>query len=192
MNKSKVSLVTYQIVEKIQLIIGIFILFVFGVCTIVAIADPTYGEDGFLLACIIFDAIGILLVFLAHRRKKLVKAFKVYVTRLSVDATGSIENLASVMNTSQDVVKTNLKKMINKKFFVNAYMDESSNRIVFPVSSSTIAPMANFSDSAVSQQHPQQNVQYVSVKCINCGGITNVAVGQTCECDFCGASVRGK
>ena len=187
MNKSKLSLVTFQIVEKIQLMGGIFILFIFGICTIMAIADPSYREDGFLIVCIVFDAIGVLLIYFARKRRKLVKSFKIYVAKLSTDYTGSIVNLASELNTSQDVVKANLKKMLEKKFFVNAYLDENNNRIIFPGNSSAMMPTTS-SVGDVSQP----NIPYAAVKCVNCGGITKVAIGRTCECDFCGTPITGR
>jgi hypothetical protein len=190
-NKSKIALVTSQIVEKIQFIIGILILFVFGVCTIVSITDPTYGENGFLQICIIFDALGFLLIYLSHKRNKLIKNFKVYVAKLSVNSTGSIESLAAAINTSQDVVKANLKKMIDKKYFVNAYVDEMNNCIVFPGNSQTASPMVKMDIGSMPQQQ-QQYIQYQPINCKNCGGITNVALGQICECDFCGAPIIGK
>lgn len=192
MNKSKVALITSKIVEKIQFIFGILILFIFGICTIVSIADPTVGENGFIQFCIIADAIGILLLYLSHKRNKLIKDFKVYVAKLSVNATGSIESLATAINTSQDVVKAKLKKMIDKKYFVNAYVDEMNNRIVFPGNSQTAASMEKMEIGSMPQQQQQQYIQYQPINCKNCGGITNVALGQISECDFCGAPISGK
>ena len=57
-----------------------------------------------------FIAIGVLLIICSRKRKTLIRNFKIYAPRLSVDPTGSIENLALGLGTSQDVVKIILKR----------------------------------------------------------------------------------
>lgn len=132
MNKSKSAIVLSTIVEKIQLIVGIFLAIIFGACTIISIAEPLLGASGFLVFCIIVDAISVILIVFSRKRHNLIRDFKSYVAILSNDPTGSIENLAASSGTSVDVVKKNLQKMIDRKYFYNATIDHSSNCIILP------------------------------------------------------------
>lgn len=116
----------------------------------------------------IIAAIGVGLIVLSRKRNKLLKKFNEYSKILSMDSTGSIENLANTISTSQDIVKENFKKMINSNYFGNAYIDEKVNRIILP----------------------QYNNENVTVKCNNCGGINKVIKGKICACDFCGSPLN--
>lgn len=132
MNKSKSAIVLSTIIEKIQLVVGIIILVVFGLCTIVALIQTELATNGFLPFCLAVDAIGVVLIVFSRKRHNLIRAFKNYVAKLSNDPTGSIENLAAASGTSVDVVRKNLEKMIDKKYFPNATIDQGLNCIVFP------------------------------------------------------------
>lgn len=132
MNKSKSAIVFSTIIEKIQLILGIFLAVIFGACTIASFVEPILGANGFLVFCIIVDAISVVLIVFSRKRHNLIRDFKSYVAQLSNDPTGSIENLAASSGTSIDVVKKNLQKMIDRKYFCNATIDHSSNCIVLP------------------------------------------------------------
>jgi len=187
-NSSKVTLITTQIIEKVQFIIGIIIVFLFGISALVLTFDKEMDFNT-IIVMYVFVAIGVVFIVLSRRRRRLIKNFKDYVIRLSADPTGSIENLASSVNTSQDIVKANLQKMIYKKYFANAYIDEVQNRIVFP----TIIDHNNVSNN--SQQGDvqiKQEAEYLAVTCNNCGGVNKITKGKVQDCEFCGSPLNAK
>jgi hypothetical protein len=185
MNKSKAVIVLNEIIQKTQMIVGVcFVLFgIMGFCVEIGKLD---SMDIFLV--IFFIGIGSLLIYFSVKKKKLIKDFKTYVQKLSADPTGSISNLASAAGTSQDVVKKNLENMINKKFFVNAFIDINKNCIVFP-SSNNINAGTNAAQSNVQQNTNQPEIEYVTVTCKSCGGINKIIKGKVSECDFCGSPI---
>jgi uncharacterized protein with PQ loop repeat len=178
MNSSKAAIVISQIIEKLQLIAGIILTILFGLPAIICLFDKK-TRAGVIIVMIILTALGVLLIVFSRKRKKLINDFKTYVQRLSIDPTGSIDNLAAGLGTSQDVVKNNINLMIKKRYFSNAYIDTENNRVVFPI---------------VLEQQPtnaakstQSNIEYISVTCKSCGGINKMVKGTASECDYCGS-----
>ncbi|MBW6411380.1 hypothetical protein [Clostridium weizhouense] len=183
-SKSRTTIVVSQIVEKIQLILGIIITCFFGIGFLGCISSGNIDAATIILA-IVFLSLGVWLIILSRKRNKLIKNFKTYVSILSVDPTGSLENLASSLGTSQDIVKNNLKLMCDKKYFVNAYLDTERNCIVFPSKSEQINSTAQQS-SKVSES----NKEYNTVKCKNCGADNKIPKGIIGECEFCGSQIK--
>ncbi len=186
MKNSKAAVVIYGIWEIVEYIFGAIIATLFGLVAIMSTFD--HEKDGAAtIICWLFTALGFWLIHLGRKRKKLLKNFKEYVTRLSVDPTGSIENLAASVNTSQDVVRANLQNMINKKFFVSTYIDEANNRVVFQTSSSS-SEVPQYNDAVSNIQN--QNAEYVTVTCKSCGGINKVLKDKVGECEYCGSPIK--
>lgn len=182
MNNSKAAITVSNIISKIQMICGVICVF-FGIMGISAsIGHMTTTDIVFIL---IFLVGGYLLIRNSRRRKKLIEAFKNYVAYLSSEPTGSIENLAMAMGTSQDEVKENVNLMISKKYFTNAYIDLKENMIVISGSQSA----ATTSQSYVGKK--DSDTEYVSITCPSCGGVNKVEKGTVHECDFCGSHING-
>jgi DNA-directed RNA polymerase subunit RPC12/RpoP len=184
MNQNKNTLIYSRIIEKVQLCVGAFLVFVFGLGTI-SVAINKSGLEAITIFGI-FTGLGIWLIVLSNKRKKLINDFTTYVARLSMDPTGSIENLAQSLGMSQDVVINNLQKMIIKKYFVNAYIDSLNNRIVLEHAGDK---MNSASDENASNEYNQNEEEYVSVTCKNCGGINKVAKEKVGECEYCGSPI---
>ena len=196
MNKSKAALAVSRIASIIQLVAGVFLLFIFGICTIMYFNDEQYraGLDGsFLVFFLTFDVIGIVLILFSRKRSKLIKEFKKYVSYISADPSGSIANLASSVGTSQDVVKKNLELMIKRKYFVNARIDQGKNCIVIGSGVKSSQQNGTQSNQAQTQTTAQSmpKIQYVTVTCKCCGGINKIAKDSVMECDFCGSPING-
>lgn len=189
MNNSKAAIIKSRIIEKLQLIFGMIILLLFGLCTIMALVDSSLSGSGMLPFCIFFDVIGILLIILSSRRKILIEKFKKYVAVISVDQTGSIANIAAVTGISENVVKKDLSLMIKRKYFVDAYIDEHTNCIVVSGLKNSASTTVE-SEQSQQTDHTETEVQYVTVTCKNCGGINKVVKGKVCECDFCGSALE--
>lgn len=191
MNRSKVAVAVSKTVSFVQMLAGVAIVLLFGFCTIMYLADQEFSTDtgvGFLIFCLVLDALGVWLIVLSRKKTKLVKEFKRYVAVVSNDPDGSIPNIAAALGTSENVVRKKLELMIRKKYFANAFIDQNLNRIV----------VATKQNAAVSTaQRPQTNapvmsqaVEMVTVKCKGCGGINTLQKGVVGECDYCGSSIK--
>lgn len=186
MNNSKAAIVISQIIEKIQLVVGIIWTVFMALGFLGFMTDGKKDGVGEYILLIILVLIGMWLIIKGRRRKKMRLEFKKYVSQLSVDPTGSIENIAAATGTSVDVVKKNLKFMIKKNYFTSAYIDEKNNQLVLTVQKTQqeqYTPQASGNSSANSQ------TVMVTCNCKCCGGINKIAKGSVGECDFCGSPI---
>ena len=132
MNNSKAAIAVSRLASTIQMLAGVFLLVLFGLCTILYLFDAEFRTDvggAFLVVSLIFDALGVMLVIFSRKRSKLIKEFKKYVSVICSEQTDSIANLASSMGTSPDVVKNNLELMIKRNYFVNAHINQATGII---------------------------------------------------------------
>lgn len=193
MNDSKVAIAVSKTVSIVQLLAGIVIVFIFGLCDIVYLADEEYAADtgvGIFILFLVFVALGIWLIVLSRKKTKLIKEFKKYVTVISCSPDGYIPDLAVSLGTSEDVVRNNLELMIRKKYFSNAFIDHSSNSIV--IANRQNAQSAASANTGAYAHAAAPAAQMVTVKCKGCGGINTVQKGSIKECDYCGSSIKGE
>ncbi|MCI2106724.1 MAG: hypothetical protein LKK00_08410 [Intestinimonas sp.] len=177
-NRSKSVVIISTIISKIQIILGGLLILIFTISLIGLIDAP----DTFsLIIEIILLILSVFLLYKGINRGKLIKLFKNYVQRLSTDCTHSISLLADNTGTSVDVVKSNLQKMISKNYFLNAYIDEKRNCIVFPQAGETEPTVSSESSAADS------DVEYQTVICKGCGAENKIPIGSTRECEYCGS-----
>lgn len=180
MNSSKTAIVTSRIVMLIQFIIGGVITFFCGVTAVVSMFDDVKDGVGMILFAWFITLIGVIIFNRGLKRNKLIKNFKRYVAIISSDPTGSIENISRLVNAPQNVVLKNLEKMIDKKYFVNAYIDREHNSIVI---NSHTAP-------ANVQTKPTE--EYVTLTCKSCGGINKVPKNGIADCEYCGSPISAQ
>ncbi|MDO5388005.1 MAG: hypothetical protein Q4F63_02105 [Clostridia bacterium] len=198
MNNSKVTIAVNRTISLIQLIAGIFFVFIFGICTIVYLFDKTISADAgtsFLICCLVFDALGIWLIICSKKKKKLINTFKTYVIAISNDGSSHIPDIAASVGTSEDVVRKNLDIMIKKKFFQNAYIDQSANCIVISSNKAVqnvTASNAFENKSQASKNNTSASAEMVTVKCNGCGAVNTIEKGKTGECDYCGSVIKGE
>lgn len=187
MNKSKVSLAVSQIIEKIEMIAGLCWGVLFALVALGSMLDDEADGVGMIIMAWFLAALGFWVFYLGKKRGKMRLEFKKYVTQLSVDPSGSLENLASAAGTSVDVVKKNLQYMIKKKFFSDAFINEKENQLVLP-SMAQRAQQGQTPQFAASGT-PQREL--VACTCPCCGGLNKIAKGTLGECDFCGSPLQG-
>lgn len=188
MNKSKASLAVSAIIEKIQIVAG---LFWGGICVLSALGYMVSDEIfdfGTIIMLLFFAAFGFWVFSLGKKRAQMRQEFKKYVTQLSVDSSGSLENLASATGTSVDVVKKNLQFMIKKKFFTDAFINEQANQLVLPSMAQRVQQQPQTFQYAAPGAAQQE---LVACTCPCCGGMNKIAKGKTAECDFCGSPLQG-
>lgn len=177
MNSSKVAIVTSRIVMLIQFIVGGALAFFCGLAALVSMFDNVKDGVGMILFAWLVTLAGVLIFNGGLKRKKLIKDFKRYVAVISSDPTGSIENIARSLNTSQDVVLKNLQKMIDKKYFINAYINQELNCIVINARTTPAAAQTGSGEA------------YVTVTCKSCGGINKIPKNGVGECEYCGSPI---
>lgn len=180
MGDSKTTVTISKTISIIQMIAGIAILFLFVLCTIMYLTDPVFAAEvdiGFLIVCLIFDGLGVLLIVLSIRTQRLLKAFRAYTAALANSSNGFIPELAASLGASEDMVKRNLERMIARKYFPNAFFDRNANCIL---------PRK----PAIRQRAAAPEM--VTVKCKGCGGINTLIRGQVGECEYCGSPLKSE
>lgn len=199
MNKSKVAIAASKTVSFVQVLAGIAIVFMFGLCTIMYLTDTEFSADtgvGFLIFCLVLDALGVWLIVLSRKKTKLIKEFKKYVAVVSSDPDGYIPDIAASLGTSEYVVKKNLELMITKKYFANAFIDQNQNCIIIASKQnntvSTAPQPQTHATAYASSPVTSKAIEMMTVKCKGCGGINTIQKGTIGECDFCGSSIKGE
>ena len=117
--------------------------------------------------------------------KNNLKKFELYFKILSKDPSGSIENLASALDITQEIAIKNLNMMINNRLFINAYIDKDENRIVFSESSS------DFVERNIVNLDNVYNTpnEFVVTNCERCGGSNKIEKGKSSACEYCGSPI---
>ena len=143
------------------------------------------GFDGMDVALILFfGAAGFALTKVAKKIKNEAKKVKEY---LSIIINGNVHQLdviASTTGKSYDVVYKDVKKMIDKGYLKNAYINEEIREIVIPGVS--FVPQYNASTvnaNAVAQIEPR-------VVACPCCGANNTVYSDVGECEYCGSPLK--
>lgn len=185
MNKSKAAIIVSRIIAIVQICLGAFVTILFGIPAVVSMFDSVENGLGAIVVMWILTLIGIVLVIVGMKRKKSITVFKQYVSYLSGDPSGSVAGLAAAAGASQDEVRRNLKDMIDKKYFVNAHIDEDTNCIIIKAVKSSQEISEDQHEAADDQQ-----MQYTSVTCKSCGGMNKILKGMVSECEYCGSPIK--
>ena len=185
---SKPAVAVSNMIALVQMLAGWFFLVVFGICTISYIFDEEYraecGTD-FLIFCIVFVLIGLALVCASGKRKKLAMEFKKYVSVISTEPTDSIAKIADVTGKTMEEVTKNLEMMIKRNFFVNVHINYSENSIVF---GNSMVQNTQLAQNFGMTQMPK--IEYETVSCKYCAGISEGIKGQPLKCKYCGMSLK--
>ncbi len=76
--------------------------------------------------------------------------------------------------------------MINKGYFVDAYIDSDRNHLVFAQDNDAVAQQENNTEQQIFS-----SAAFVAVACPGCGATNKVQKGTVGECEFCGNSLTG-
>lgn len=188
MNQSRVSIVMSQIIEKVEKIAGGCWGVFFALIALYAMFDDEKDGAGLIMIMWLLAALGFSVFYLGMKRTKMRMEFKKYIAHLSADPSGSLENLASATGASVDKVKKNLKYMINKRFFTDAFINEQTSQLIFPSMAQRLQQQAQtmpYAGPGTAQP------ELVVCTCRCCGGINKIAKGTAGECDYCGSPLQG-
>ena len=137
--------------------------------------------NGFLVGGIF--ALGLSVVcLLSHRRSsRLLTNFRRYNAILASDPMKTIYRLAEMTGDTIENVRKNVNRMIEKGYFVNAYIDQSG-KIVLADREKMNQVVGNNDDRK----------DFITITCPSCGGVNRLVKGQVCKCEFCGAYISDK
>jgi hypothetical protein len=176
--KTKTALIKNTLVGKVQSIVGWFIAVIFGLgffgSFLVEDNDVVSDASTFITFFIIAGA-GVFLIYCGSKKKALQKDFRRYISLISMDIT-SIPQIAQQTNQSVDRVKANLVKMIDRRFFADARIDEQRNEIVI-------------AGRAPKEAKEAETVEMISVKCEACSGLSVKPVNGRGVCAYCGSPI---
>lgn len=181
-HSSRSAIIVNMIVGKISSIFGWILTMLFGLTAIVLITNEEgSGKAAGVILCLIFMAVSIALIVFGISTKRRIKRFKQYVAIIVDRNEKSIENIAGSTSKSIDFVMNDLQTMINKKFFINAYIDGNRKEIILGNKTVQIDPATARKDS----------VQAAStvITCKGCGATNRIIKGTSGECEFCGSPI---
>lgn len=133
------------------------------------------GIVGFIVAAVIFGALGALCISVfikCKKEKKIFDLFTEYCARLSNDPDRSIVKLANGTHTNIQEVTSNIEYMLKRGLFANAYIDYEKNALVLP-KKDLFAP----------------EDKITTTKCECCGAVNKIVVGAVGTCEYCGSPI---
>ncbi|MGE5628607.1 MAG: hypothetical protein ACM3X7_10945 [Solirubrobacterales bacterium] len=184
MDTSSAKVVFNSILGKISSIIG-YCMGVFFLPGLFAYITDDKPDATCIMICLFFISIAAFLIYLGRKIKKTIKRFKEYVKLISVDNISSLEEIASSTSRSVDFVKNDIQKLIDKKYFINAYIDDDTDEIV--IGEHNIQANTNSAYKGVHQRKPQETE---SVKCSGCGAMNYRSKGAVINCEYCGSLLK--
>lgn len=136
---------------------------------------------GMLIAGILLLGGGVYCLYCHRRSARLLADFRKYNAILANDPVKTIYRIAEITGETSETVRQKVNRMIQKSFFVNAYIDQSG-KIVLAERSKMNEVVGNNDD----------RTDFVTVTCPSCGGVNRLAKGQVGKCEFCGAYIGDK
>ncbi|MBQ4568638.1 MAG: hypothetical protein IJA62_01055 [Ruminococcus sp.] len=130
-------------------------------------SDDTYG----IVGVVFFAAGGVALLYKGNKVTKEAEQIRRYI---SVIVNGNVRKLSAIASATgkpYDVVYRDINNLINKGYLHNAYIDESSKKIVMP------------EDKYVKEETPR------IVNCACCGA-NNTVYGDLGQCEYCGSPLK--
>jgi glucan phosphoethanolaminetransferase (alkaline phosphatase superfamily) len=183
---SKAAIAISAFWGKICSIAGYFFGILFFITMIVGLNDNTAeagGRTAGIIMCLILVIINVLLILKGRKTKRRIRRYRKYVNLISVEQIRSLGELASATSQSVDFVKSDLQKMIDKKFFVNACIDLSTNEIRIGDAS----PQVKKAGTPAAEQPPEE---METVQCSGCGATNVKPKGKTSVCEYCGSPLK--
>ena len=120
----------------------------------------------------------------ASKTKKTAIKYKKYIDIVVNQNVKSIDNVASAVGLSYDVVAKDLQDMINIGYLRDAYIHQGNREII--LKQNEPAPITYAQTVAPGQAAPQT----IATRCPGCGANNVVAIGRVSECEYCGTPIN--
>lgn len=176
---SKTSITISRISGIIASVFGYTIAILFGIPLIMGSFDFKIPAE--LIIVFIFLALAALLITYGIRTKKRIKRFKMYEELILVKNQLPLNTIASACSQPIDFVAKDLQKMIDKKFFINAYIDKNTNELILGIKNTS---------SANIETTNNKSVELTTVTCKCCGASIQIPAGIVAKCEFCGSTIN--
>lgn len=137
---------------------------------------PIYG-----VMAIIFLCTGIFCLYRHRRASRLLADFRKYNAILASDPVKTIYRIAEMTGETAETVRIKVNRMIEKNYFVNAYIDQSGKIVLAD---------RDQMNQVVGNNDGRKD--FVTIACPSCGGVNRLVKGQVCKCEFCGAYISDK
>lgn len=212
MKRNETAIIICKIIQKIQFIIGVFLIIPCTCCVVYAIIVRGPDEIVALPAFIVLEIILILLLVFSKKRKYLIVELNKYLGIISSNHSVSIVHIAEELGESNEIVRKNLKKLIKKNYLTNAYINYETNFVKsidaaspkqysdalgdtqpqeYPQPQKYPQPQEQSQQQGYSQRPPViSKIEYVHITCSHCGGVTKIIKGTTGKCDYCGSPIE--
>lgn len=142
----------------------------------------TSDDIGGLVFLLFFAAGGAALLRKAKNIKKEAESIKEYLAIIVNGGVRQLDTIASTAGKTYEVVRKDIKNMIDKGYLKNAYIDESIREVIL----SSGAPIAPQSTTNTASSAP---VKTKIVVCPCCGA-NNTISGDLGECEYCGSPLK--
>jgi len=136
--------------------------------------DESYANETLVLSTFLIVLCAVLVV-IGTSIKRRVHRFRQYVSLMSSQKLTSIGDIAARTSRSMDYVQKDLRKMISMRFFVNASIDMTTNKII--VCASTLPGQGD-------------SREYDVFQCSGCGATGTKVKGMLGHCDYCGSPIQ--
>ena len=177
--KSNIALVSASMKSKEQLTLGYLSIFLSIICFSTVLVARPLELEGIILASA-FLLIGIVLLFLAYRTKRMISQFRLYVSILSNQSSMAIYEISQKAGIPEQRIMRELQAMIDRCFFVDAYIDKWRKYIVFPQL------------EQAEKESVVREGEYEVITCSVCGGSNQVIKKKNCNCMYCDNKLKTK
>lgn len=190
MNRSKAAVIIHQFRQKIESFSGWTLAILMGLMIIVSLTDRLSDDVGVYVMMIFLLAAGVWLILKGKKRKKLISDFRNYVQILAGNPSCPLDVIARKSSTPLETVKSNVRWMIRKGFFVDAVIDEETDRLI--LNGETATRPEPEAVRSMPQKPVQAEIEMFVVKCSGCGSVHQVPKGRVIPCEYCGNMLKGE
>ena len=140
-----------------------------------------FGSDD-VSGIIFFILAGGALIFLGKKISDGAQKVKKYINIVVNQEVTNIDRIAECMPTTYEDAKKYLEQMIDRGYFENAYINESTREIVLK--------QKEIKEVDFTMESKAQNEKLIMVMCKGCGANNTIIEGSVGECEFCGSSIE--
>jgi len=181
---SRAAIVVGNILSVISGLAGGFLGLIALVGFIIEITSPTVGG---LIIAFFFTTLSFIFIRAGVLTGRRIVRFKGYVSLISTDGMTSIQQIATHSSQPVDFVRADLQKMINKKYFVDAYIDDQTDSIRI---GSTLVQAAPIQPPSLNQSAPPAVQAELEIfNCSACGASGTKPKGTLTRCEYCGSPI---
>jgi len=189
---SRASIIIKNLLGTVAIILGYTIS---PVALFLVVMSLVYdGATDYTPALIVFLiclALGIFLIIKGSQIVAGVKRFRRYVGIISANHIVSIRIIASIVSRSTDFVRKDMQRMINKKYFIDAFIDYRTDDIIIGGGRQYDAGQAGYGGGQAGYNAGQAvyGEGYETVVCKACGAPNSARKGDSNKCEYCGSAL---